>query len=43
MSALLPAEITSRRVVARYLVLVADGPEDPDALPDAHPAGWKKI
>lgn len=40
MTALLPAEITSRRVVARYLNLVADGPEDPDALPDgAVPTG----
>ena len=40
MTVLLPAEITSRRVVARYLNLVADGPEDPDDLPDgAVPTG----
>lgn len=34
MTALLPAEITSRRVVA---------PSGDVWSPDAHPAGWKKI
>ena len=44
MTALLPAQITSRRVVARYLNLVADGPEDPDDLPDgAVPTIWKDL